>query len=344
MKIIKTKLKTKKTIICKNVEVKFLRKDMNQHHKVVPGDVAIFQVKAIGKHTRIQTTTGNNAFILPGDNIVAAFGNRYASEQFEGFVPTEPVTEYHILGQGGAIGVVASMHKKFELIGPTTLRLVGYVTDDKGNIINTKRAICDPDINKPVPTNAKIILSLGSGMDSGKTTSAAFLTRGLVKAGKKVVYIKLTGTVYTRDKRFVSDHGAIASIDFSDLGFPSTFMCSKKELIGLHRRLIRRTSTFSPDYIIIEIADGLLQRETEMLLKSDDLRQHVFGVIYSSGDSLSAIYGTELLFRLGYKVLAITGLLTTSPLSVNEVKSHTKTPVLLEEDIVDKTINKRLKL
>ena len=133
-------------------------------------------------------------------------------------------------------------------------------------------------------------------------------------------------------------------VDFSDLGFPSTYMCSKNELIGLYRRLISKAETFSPDYILIEVADGLLQRETEMLLRNEELKQQVFGVIYSSGDSLSAVHGTELLTRLGYKILTITGLLTTSPLLVKEVKTHTKTPVLLEEDLVEKTIIKRLKL
>jgi len=343
MKIIRTKLKTKKTIICKNIEVKFLRKDINHHHKVVSGDVAIFRVKAIGKHIRVQTTTGNNAFILPGDYIVAAFGNRYASEQFEGYIPKEPVNEYHILGQGGAIGVLASMHQKFELIGPTTLSLIGYVTSEDGKIINTKKIVAEPAIKAPVKTKARIILSLGSSMDSGKTTSAGFLTHGLTKAGKKVVYLKLTGTVYTRDKRFAYDYGAVAAIDFSDLGFPSTFLCSRNELIQLYRRLISKTEFFSPDYIIIEVADGLLQRETQMLLKSEELQQQVFGVVYSSRNSLSAVHGAELLDRLGYKILAIAGLVTTSPLLVKEVKMHTKIPVLLEEDLIRKTVIKRLK-
>lgn len=344
MKIIKTKIEPKKAIICKNVNLKYLRKDINNTHIPEAGDVAIFRIKGIGKHTRVQTTSGNNAFILPGDYINAAFGNRYASQQFEGYIPEKPSREYHILGQGGVIGHVASQHQRFDLIGPTICSLVGYVTDDQGKVINTKRIIAEPPVNGPVNCDAKIILSLGSSMDSGKTTSAGFLARGLKKAGKRIVYIKLTGTAYTRDKRFVNDYGADMVIDFSDLGFPSTYMCGRDELIDLYRKLLLKACAIHPDYIVMEIADGLLQRETEMYLSSDEIKNQIYGVIFSAGDSLSAVHGSILLSNHGYNILAITGLFTTSPLLIKEVKAHTDIPVLLEEDLVEKTVIPKLKL
>jgi len=152
-----------------------------------------------------------------------------------------PYVTYHILGQGGAIGVLNSIHTKFEHIGPTSLSLVGYIVDENGLVINTKylNNLYESILSVPKITNQKIILSLGTSMDSGKTTSAAFITRGLKLANKKVAFIKLTGTVFTKDKSMVRDYGAKISLDFSDFGFPSTYMCSTAELLNLYQQRIR---------------------------------------------------------------------------------------------------------
>ncbi|MBI5914586.1 MAG: hypothetical protein HY842_04355, partial [Bacteroidetes bacterium] len=221
----------KKTIIAQGIDNYHLDKSIRTTHQPKAGDLAVFKVLEIGKHDSIQGINGNNTYIFPGDLLLAAFGNRYATEQFEGYVPTEYQHQYHILGKGGAIGILTSMHEKFELVGPTSLRLIGYATDANGQVINTKyfnkqETAFDPAKKRPY----KVILSLGASMDSGKTTSAAYTCRGLRAAGYKVAFIKLTGTVYTKDIHFARDCGAHLSIDFSKFGFPSTYMCSIFEL------------------------------------------------------------------------------------------------------------------
>ncbi len=332
--------KIKKAIICKNVTSTIINKQMKKVYMPKAGDVAIFKVKTVGKHTRIQSVGGTNKFLLPGDLIMATFGNRYATGQMEGYVPNTYHTTYHILGQGGAIGILKSMHIKFERIGPTTLSLVGYVVDTDGVVINTKYLGCKATRSKPIPlnNNPKIILSLGTSMDSGKTTSAAFLARGLKLAGKKVAYIKLTGTVYTKDKSMVRDYGAKIAIDFSNFGFPSTYMCSTEEILKLYKKTLTQVKPYNPDYILVEIADGLLQRETHALIHNTLFKNKVFGVLFSSQDSMSAISGADLLLQLNYNVIGVTGLFTTSPLLVNEVQQSSNHTVLVAEDLMSKKI------
>ncbi|MCC6724086.1 MAG: hypothetical protein IT258_06210, partial [Saprospiraceae bacterium] len=128
----------KKTIIAQGVEKYNLDKSIRNTYQPKAGDLAVFKVLEIGKHDSIQGVNGTNTYIFPGDQIVAAFGNRYATEQFEGYVPDGPQKEYHILGKGGAIGILTSTHERFESVGPTTLRLVGFCTDESGQVINTK--------------------------------------------------------------------------------------------------------------------------------------------------------------------------------------------------------------
>ena len=88
--------KIKKAIICKHVKSSIINKNIKKIYIPKAGDVAIFKVKEIGKHTRIQSVGGNNKYILPGDLIMAAFGNRYATGQMEGHIPKSYQSTYHI--------------------------------------------------------------------------------------------------------------------------------------------------------------------------------------------------------------------------------------------------------
>ena len=53
MKILKIKQSLKKAVVCKNVVGSFYRKDNIFTHVPKHGDVAIFRVKELGKHTRM---------------------------------------------------------------------------------------------------------------------------------------------------------------------------------------------------------------------------------------------------------------------------------------------------
>ncbi len=334
-------MKIKRTIICKGLSNYKLNKKINKVYTPKAGDLAVFKVLELGKHTSLQGENGNNLYIFPGDYIMAAFGNRYATDQFEGYVPREYHKEYHVLGKGGAIGILASMHAKLEEKGTTNLQLVGYVVDenDNNNIINTKYLNKEKiKFNPNKKRSYQIILSLGSAMDSGKTTTAAFLSRGLQAAKKKVAYIKLTGTVYTKDRHLVRDCGADLAIDFSTYGFPSTYLCTRQEMLDLHETLLTQAEKINPDYVIIEIADGLLQRETAMLLKNAKFMSQINGVVFSAADSLGILSGIQLLKQQGIRPLAVSGLFTASPLLINEVEGVINYPILTLEKLAEPSV------
>lgn len=335
-------LSIKKTIICKDIDLSKYVISENKIHYHIPrdGDVAIFKVLYIGKHKQIQSDSKRNALILPGDHIMAAFGTRYATAQFEGYLPSDCRKEFHILGAGGTIGIIHSMHASLTEKGPTVLEIVGYVTDTSGRIANTKK-IAGP-LNNFTGASAKrsrIILSVGSSMDSGKTTTAAYLSRGLSSKGNRVSFIKLTGTVYTKDIDMVYDCGADFTIDFSAFGFPSTYMCNKQELLNLFESLMQKATVNAPDFVIIEIADGILQRETEMFLKNKTFMSLVDHVLFSCGDSLSALSGVKILKEMDIYPTALSGLFTASPLLVEEVKQNIDIPVVSIEKLMSGEFN-----
>ena len=324
----------KKSLICKSVNDYELDTNLNATHAPKVGDVALFRVKNIGKHNRIQNYKGRNRLIFEGDLILCAFGNRYATNQIEGYVPDSVCLEYHILGQGGVVGLVKSMYKPLEEKGPTTLELIGYAVTERGRVYNTQFPFIELAKEARKNTNkAKVILSIGSSMDSGKTTTAGYLCRGLAKAGKRVSFMKLTGTVYTKDTNFVLDCGADATIDFSHYGFPSTYLCDVRVLVWLFHSLMYKLEQHDPEYVVVEIADGLLQRETRALLANRIFMKSIHKVIYSAGDSLSVLSGLKLLKSWRIHPFAVSGLFTAHPLLAEEVRNNSNMDVLTLDDL-----------
>ncbi|MCI4668460.1 MAG: hypothetical protein MRZ79_09995 [Bacteroidia bacterium] len=310
--------------ICPKTEI-----NVGLHNKQAKlGDLGLFKVVSLGKHSRIHNREGINQHIFPGDYIVAAFGSRYASNQFEGYIPHSlGRSSFDLLGQGGVVGEVASSHSKFRTAGPTKLEFVGFLSS-KGKILNTIKININESFHKKPDKLPKIILSLGSGMDSGKTTSAAHLIQGLTRAEKKAGYIKLTGTAYSKDKQLNEDLGAISTLDFSDIGYPSTYMLELEELKSIFWRLISRSLQANPDYLVIEIADGLLQRETHELLADAAFMENITGVLLSVTDSLCAKGALDFLSRLEIYPFAIAGMMTASPLMIRETSSFASQDIL----------------
>lgn len=152
--------------------------------------------------------------------------------------------------------------------------------------------------------------------------------------GHKVGFIKLTGTAYIRDREFVLDCGAEFASDFSDMGYPSTFMCSKEEILDIYQTLMDRMADNGCDYVVMEIADGLMQRETNFLLKDEAFMSTIYKIVFSCGDSLSAFHGNQLLNSWGIHVSAISGKFTTSPLLIREVQDNLDVTVFTIDEVM----------
>lgn len=328
-------MKIKQTITTASVKEYTLDATRNLSYKPSSGDVGLFEIIEIDRHSSVQISDKRSAAIFEGDVIMAAFANRYATSQFEGYVPDTPQDLYHILGAGGAIGIVRTKNASLEHVEPTTVRLIGYCCDPDGSVINTRfRNQERVPFNATVPFGAKVILSIGSTMDSGKTTTAAHVARGLKTTNKTVAYIKFTGTAYTKDKDFVYDCGADVTADFSDLGFPSTYLSEIDELLDLYQSLLHYLRNEKPEFIVMEIADGLLQRETAFLLNNEAFMSTIHSVVFSCGDSLSAVQGVSHLRKIGIDPVLISGRFTMSPLLIQELNTQVDMPVLTIDEIM----------
>jgi hypothetical protein len=82
-----------------------------------------------------------------------------------------------------------------------------------------------------------------------------------------------------------------------------------------------------PDIIIVEVADGLLQRETARLFATPLFTDWIDGVIFAANDALGAQAGVSWLAARQLPVFAITGVLTSSPLAQREAEDICGLPV-----------------
>ena len=297
--------------------------------KPSPGDLCLARVTRLGQHRHIELVTGRRAALAIGDLLILAFGNRYATDQFEALVPAA-VEPCHLVAAGGIAASVVSRHSNMK--APTEIRPLGILRDHNGAALNLARWGW-PGVATPAAPAAQphMIVVVGTSMNAGKTTVCSNVIRTLRDCGLRSSALKLTGTGSGGDLWRYQDSGAIEAMDFGNVGLAST---AGMELRSLDAAIGRLCAAVSPeaDIIVAELADGILQRETSLLLQSSNLRARIGSILFAASDPLGAVAGVELLASWGLEVSAVSGLLTASPLAVHEFTSFCKTPVVYAEE------------
>lgn len=272
------------------------------------GDLVVGRIKDLGFHVEMENPQGRNRRLYSGDICVFALGNRYATAEYEGMVPKRMPEVLHILNYGGCCGVVTD--KNITIPEPTTVEVLGYLGVE-GEILNTKNFSMEYGEQKEPMT----ILVVGTDMDAGKTTTASSIIRALTYMGYHVEGGKITGVGRMRDTLAMKDAGAKKIFDFVDAGYPSTYLISEEELIHIFDLIY---SNCESDFFVVEFADSILQRETNMLLRSEVMKK-VDMVILSASCTFSAIGALKYLKEeLNIEVNAISGPFSNSSLSVRE--------------------------
>jgi len=173
-----------------------------------------------------------------------------------------------------------------------------------------------------------VIAVLGTSMNSGKSTALSCLVKGLSAAGMVVSAGKATGTGAGNDSGMYRDAGAAKVLDFTDFGVPTTFLLDYPRVRALFTGLVSALTDSATDVVLIEIADGVYQGETRRLLSDPIFQSIVDRVVFASSDALGATAGLQLLRAANIEVAAISGVLTSSPLAVQEASEAVDIPVL----------------
>ncbi|MEL7462654.1 MAG: DUF1611 domain-containing protein [Pseudomonadota bacterium] len=295
----------------------------------VSGDLVLGRIVSIAQHAGVQLAEGRRSLLYPGDLVVAACGARYAPDQFEGVAEIN-AQGAHMLAGGGCVGRM--IHRNEKVKPPTKLIPLGLITDAAGATINIADYALPPSGAAP---SIPVIGVFGASMNSGKTTATAALAYGLRRAGWSVAAMKGTGTGAFGDFHKYEDTGARYVGDFTDAGMVSTYKTPLDRVKAGVRDLFAAAARERADVAVLEIADGVFQRETAALLADAEFRSWFAGAIFACGDPLAAAGGVGAMADHGLRPAALTGVLSCSPMSAAEAVEATGVRVLSKSQLED---------
>ncbi len=295
------------------------------------GDLVLARVNAIGQHSRLERIDGRRAHLFVGDEIILCYGNRYAPDQFEAVVPDD-LGPCHLAAAGGIAAKMLNKHKKMKQ--PTRITPLGLLGDKSGQPLNLNGwKLPKLPYQSPAPLTLVVV---GSSMNSGKTTTVANLIHGFTKQGLQVAAAKLTGTGAGCDYWQMLDAGAMPVLDFVDAGYSSTYKASLVELAEIAETLIDFLAHSGAEVRILEIADGLFQQETAALLGLPAFSQLLDGILFAAADSMGAQAGVNWLQQKRLPVLAVSGVITSSPLATREAEATIGLPIYPTSSLVER--------
>lgn len=309
-----------------------------------PGDVVLARVEALGQHRMIEQPDGRRATLYPGDEILVAYGHRYAPDQFEAEVPAD-LGPADLVAAGGVASRTLSAHSKMS--SPTRVAPLGLLAD-AGGVVTLDRCAPYSALVPSVPSvpsaasnglraaagRPTVIGVVGTSMNSGKSTTAASIVRGLTAAGHRVAAGKITGTGAGGDPGMFTDAGAVRVLDFTDFGHASTYLLPHEHVAALLDAIVGELAAPGPDVVVVEVADGLFQSETARLTADPAFTAATDHVVFAATDALGAVAGRSVLSSRGVAVSAISGILTASPLAMRETRAAiTDVPVLSVADL-----------
>jgi hypothetical protein len=301
------------------------------------GDLVLAKVVQLGHHKHIEQPNGRRAMLLVGDSIIVAYGDRYATDQFESQVPGN-LHRAQLVASGG---IASSVLSRSRVVRPATeIEPIGLLGDENGVPLNLSAFALEP---VPIPASRPpTVAVLGTSMNSGKTTTIRFMVEGLSRSGVRVGATKVTGTGSGNDYWCMIDAGVHRMLDFTDVGLASTYLQPMDLLERKLGELVNHLTASDSQVNLVEVADGIFQGETSRLLESAAFRSLIDAVIFAAPDSMGAYAGVSHLRAVGHEVLAVSGLINRSPLAVREAEAATGLAVLGEEQLTDGAVASQL--
>lgn len=292
---------------------------------VIPnnGDMVLARVTKIGHESELELANGRRSVLFVDDEIIACYGNCHAADQFEAQVPTD-LESCELVAAGGIASL--SNHRHAHAKPSTTLQPMGLLAGGDHRRINLKDAALPKVVS--LFSRPYTVAVVGTSMNAGKTTVAANMIRGLTNAGYTVGAAKITGTASGSDTWLMIDAGARIALDMTDAGFPSTYLASPEQVDGIVETLMTHLCVARVDAIVIEVGDGLFQRETTALLDSKIFAKTVDGLILAATDAISAVSGVESLLSKKLPIIALGGQLIDSPWATMETVNALGLPIL----------------
>ncbi|MEM9277582.1 MAG: DUF1611 domain-containing protein [Pseudomonadota bacterium] len=294
--------------------------------QAVPGDLVLGTIIEIGQHKKLQLAQGRYSESHVGDHVVLVVGDRYAPDQFEGISHLND-QNCDLIAGGGIIG--KAIHAHGQMSKPTQIKPTGLLTNAEGEVVNIASYSLS---ERAIPDDVTVIGVFGTSMNSGKTTAAASLAHGLKRAGYRVHGVKATGTGAFGDYNAFQDAG-VPVLDFTDAGMGTTYKMPLDRIENGFETLVGTAAAQGAEIVVVEFADGVFQSEAHEILSDSKIRSRLDGLVFASSDAAGAVGGISRMRALGLDALAVSGLVSRSPLGTLEAQNALGLPVLTRKQL-----------
>ena len=298
---------------------------VTQEEKGRQGDVVLVRVTSVNQeYTQLETPDGDNVAFQEGALILGALGTRKALQGFSGGPPSDlkPGMELYLLNKGGVIGECTAFHR--DLGWPTRLEYLGTVSHN-GQPANLENFAL-PLVNEP-NSSVPVVLVLGTCMNAGKTTVCRELLKLFAQKGFSVNAGKIAGVGCLRDPIAMKESGALQTLSFQDFGIPST--AHVESVAPIARSMVHYLSESKPDFIVLEMGDGVLGGyQGSSLFEDSEFMSSCVSMIMCANDLMGAWGGLQWLSQKGLREypMIISGSVTDSAEGIRYVEENWDLP------------------
>lgn len=273
-------------------------------------------------YNQLELTSGRLSTIHKGDILVVALGNRRALKGFVGEVPKQLKKNdiIHLLNLGGVAGICTSANTS-EVGRPLKVQVLGAVCDNKKIQLNIQQGrffSAAPGILGNVP----LIVVSGTSMNVGKTSVACEIVKGAFRKGHTVMCAKMAGIAALKDTLNMQDYGAKKTVSMIDAGYTST-VNNNLESIAVTKGAINYLTRYNPDYILIELGDGILGEYGVLeILKDQEFQNHIQAHIGCAYDPVGALKFVEICKKTKIPLHVISGPVTDNSVGIQFIQNR----------------------
>lgn len=304
-----------------------LKHEVNISKRIPAENGTVIAVKVLEDkqiYNQLELSNGRLSTIHLGDILIVTLGNRRALKGFVGKVPDSLKAGdfINILNLGGVAGQCTSANLK-EVGRPLKAEVLGVVLSKKKEPLNIKDyRLFAP--SKKIKSEVPLIVVSGSCMNVGKTSVASEIIKSIAQEGLKICGAKVAGVAALRDTLRMEDYGAAKAVSMIDAGYASTAN-QTSQTINITKGAINHLSKENPDYIILELGDGIFGEYGVMeILKDKELQEHLSAHISCASDPMSAAKIQEICEEIGAPLHVISGPATDNSVGVSFIKKKLK--------------------
>lgn len=285
------------------------------------GSIIVVEVLEDKKiYNQLELVSGELVVLKKGDIVVVALGNRKALKGFVGEVPKklEVNDVINILNIGGVAGICTS-----ENLHEVGHALKVKVLGSTGKNIKDFRLFAPKD---SIESSTPIIMVSGTCMNVGKTSVVCEIIKHASQQKFKIAAAKLAGIAALKDMERMKDYGATQVTSFIDAGYTSTVNNGNLS-VAVTKGAIDYLAQSSPDYIIIELGDGLFGEYGVIdILSNSEIQKKIRAHVGCAHDLMGAAKLQEECEKIGAPLHLVSGPVSDNSVGIEFIKKNLHLP------------------